>query len=172
MDRISLVRYGAIPEVARFTVKTDAPLSRGEAVVVRTHRGLQLGQYLDEIRPAATDGRPQDADSNFDLLRPADETDRLSAEASRASAEAEFARWQMRIRSWNLQLELIDLEWTLDREKLILYVLNERGPECTKLALQAAAAGLGIIEVQPVGPEGLVPLESGGCGSGGGCGCH
>ena len=71
-----------------------------------------------------------------------------------------------------LDLQLIDLEWTLDRTKLILYVLNERGPDCTKLALQAAAAGLGLVEVQPVDENGLVAVEpSGGCGSGG-CGCH
>jgi hypothetical protein len=69
-------------------------------------------------------------------------------------------------------LQLVDLEWLFEPEKLVLYVLNERGPDCTKLALQAAAAGLGIIEVQPVDAQGVVRLEStGGCGTGG-CGCH
>jgi hypothetical protein len=81
-----------------------------------------------------------------------------------------FPEWITRITEWELMLELIDLEWTLDRQKLILYVLNDRGPDCTKLALQAAAAGLGTIEVQPVTAEGLVtpPASTGGCGS---CGC-
>jgi hypothetical protein len=88
----------------------------------------------------------------------------------RSDCEAQYSRWQTRIREWNLRLELIDLEWTLDHSKLILYVLNDRGPECTRLALQAAAAGFGVVEVQSVGPDGLVPAESGhGCGSGG-CG--
>ena len=66
-----------------------------------------------------------------------------------------------------------DLEWTLDRQKLVLYVLGGRGPDTTRLALQAAAAGLSVIEVQPVSAEGVVPLPAagGGCGSGG-CGCH
>ena len=68
----------------------------------------------------------------------------------------------------NVDVQLVDLEWTLDRGKLILYVLNERGPECTKLAIQAAAAGFGLIEVQPVSKDGLVDLpKGGGCGSGG-----
>jgi hypothetical protein len=68
---------------------------------------------------------------------------------------------------------LIDLEWTLDDAKQILYVLTSRGPDATNLALHAAAEGLGVIEVQPVAAEGLIPLpsEGGGCGSGG-CGCH
>ena len=88
--------------------------------------------------------------------------------------ENSFDTWCARIQQWNLNLELIDLEWTLDRQRLILYVLYESGPDSTKLALQAAAAGLGIIEVQPVSATGLIqPEPSGGsCGSGGGgCGC-
>ena len=67
-----------------------------------------------------------------------------------------------------------DMEWTLDRQKLVLYVLGGRGPETTKLALQAAAAGLAVVEVQPVDANGPVPVPAaggGGCGSGG-CGSH
>jgi len=73
---------------------------------------------------------------------------------------------------WGLSLELIDLEWTLDRQKLILYVICDRGPDTTKLALQAAASGFGVVEVQPVSSTGLVTIPQSSCGSGGGgCGC-
>lgn len=191
MSRLALVRYGAIPEVARFDIATDVPLARGDAVVVRTHRGVQLGTYLEELTAASSPSRvppaphggdapASDAIAEEDLpatqvLRPATPEDVEQRRNLQASCETDFAHWVERIRRWNLKLELIDLERTLDDEKLILYVLNERGPECTKLAIQAAAAGLGIIEVQPVGLEGLLKTESGGgCGSGG-CGsggCH
>ena len=89
----------------------------------------------------------------------------------RQSAEGEFQQWTDRIHKWKVDVQLVDLEWTLDRSKLVLYVLNQRGPECTKLAIQAAAAGLGIIEVQPVSSAGLVsqPTAGGGCGT---CGSH
>ena len=91
-------------------------------------------------------------------------------------AAAEFAEWQQRITDWQLQLQLIDLEWTLDDQKVILYVLNDQNAETTRLALLAAAAGMGIVQVQPVSAEGVIPPEpkGGGCGSGG-CsngGCH
>ncbi|MCA9058814.1 MAG: hypothetical protein KDA85_09950, partial [Planctomycetaceae bacterium] len=72
------------------------------------------------------------------------------------------------IDAWNLQLQLIDLEWTLDRSRIVLYVLNDRGAETTRLALLAAAAGLGIIHVQSVSADGVIQ-QSSGCGSGG-CG--
>src|SRR5690242_8978447 len=48
-----LVRYGAIPEVARFANPQAIPLDRGTAVVVTTHRGPELGAVLEELRPSA-----------------------------------------------------------------------------------------------------------------------
>ena len=169
----ALVRYGAIPEVARFRIATGEFLNREDWVVVQTHRGLELGRLLQDV-----DDRFQripaeeDVASSARILRPATPDDLRRHQESRSQSESEFESWRQRIQEWKLNLELIDLEWTLDGEKLVLYVLNERGPDCTKLALQAAAAGLGIIEVQPVDANGLVHLESsGGCGTGG-CGCH
>jgi cell fate regulator YaaT (PSP1 superfamily) len=162
-----LVRYGTISEVARFVNASGVPLRRGQPVVVRTHRGIELATLLEET--TATESASDSSD--FQIVRAATDEDQDAAVSLRTDCEGQFPIWQRRLDEWKLQLELVDLERTLDKSKLILYVLNERGPDCTRLALQAAAAGLGIIEVQPVGPEGLVPLApSGGCGTGGGCG--
>jgi hypothetical protein len=96
----------------------------------------------------------------------------LDRDELRREAQAAYSDWHNRIAQWKLDLELIDLEWMLDRQKLVLYVLGGRGPDTTRLALQAAAAGLAVIEVQPVDDSGLVAVPSrGGCGSGA-CGCH
>lgn len=173
-----LVRYGAIPEVARCRAPIDAEMHRGLPVVVETHRGLQYGSVVQVLRtgeplPAhlRTDDSAAEANAGFPILRPASPTDQARQDELSRDAQLQFTLWTERIRQWNLDLQLVDLEWTLDRSKLILYVLNERGPECTKLAIQAAAAGHGIVEVQPVSSDGLVtqPESTGGCGS---CGCH
>jgi cell fate regulator YaaT (PSP1 superfamily) len=159
-----LVRYGVVPEVARCRSELAEPLTRGEQVVVTTHRGEQLGTVLERIHSASEE-------TEFAVLRRTTPVDHAAAEAHRDRAQAEFPQWQARIGEWNLTLELLDLEWTLDGAKQILYVLTERGPESTQLALQAAAAGLGLIEVQPVTADGLAPVNvGGGCGTGG-CGC-
>src|SRR5690606_1580489 len=148
-------------------------LTRGTPVVVETHRGLQVGTFLERVtpvHPADRNGSPPPVVSN-PILRTAIEEDLTSAARLQQEASAAFEEWSARIAAWDLELELIDLEWTLDRGKLILYVLSERGPDCTKLALQAAAAGLGVVEVQPVSAEGLVSQPAstgGGCGN---CGC-
>jgi len=157
-----------VPEVARFASSADLELSRQQTVVVQTHRGLQLGMVLERVK---TQAEPA-TESDFTVIRVATPEDFASADVWRERAETDFPQWLARIAEWELELELIDVEWTLDGLKQILYVLTERGPATTNLALQAAAAGLGIIEVQPVSAEGLVTLPSaGGCGTGG-CGCH
>lgn len=179
MPQTILVRYGAVPEIARFEAAEQEPFERGRRLIVRTHRGAEIGVALERVRIAETTPQPAaeqnngHAEAQFKVLRAATPDDEARCDELRRECERQFDEWRGRIAGWKLELELIDLEWTLDREKLLLYVLNERGPECTKLALYAAAAGLGPIEVQPVGPEGLMPLEmaGGGCGSGsGGCG--
>jgi hypothetical protein len=165
---LSLVRYGSVPEVAKFVSHQGSIPDRGEPVVVRTHRGLQLGEFLDAVKSS---GEPAADDIDFEVVRVATDDDMAQARRLQERCEAEFYEWCRRILLWNLPLELVDLERTLDDEKLILYVLSDRGPATTQLALFAAAEGLGLIEVQPVSAAGLVAVaNTGGCGSGG-CGC-
>jgi len=167
-NRDFLVRYGTVPEVARCRLEEGLPRPlRGETVVVETHRGAQLGEILGDVRVEA------EHPAAFTILRAASGDDLAAARKAAEKSAAEFPEWTSRIAEWKIDLQVIDIERTLDGTKLVLYVLNERGPECTRLAIQAAASGFGIIEVQPVGAEGLIsqPAESGGgCGSGGG-GC-
>ena len=162
---IVLVRYGAIPEVARFHWTPAATPQRGQTVVVSSHRGQMLGTVLEQVKQLTED------DIETEVLRVATNDDLKQNKELKAACAQEYSDWLERISRWNLELQLLDLEKTLDGAKKILYVLCDRGPDSTKLALQAAAEGLGIIEVQPVDTEGLVDIHGGGgCGSGD-CGC-
>lgn len=183
-----LVRYGVVPEV----VRVPGPrLERGAEVLLKTPHGVQSGTVLSALRPKpVTTGyatssitadrsdaaaEPDDASSGFELLRVVSDDDRLRLDVRRQRGRTDYAVWQQRIAHWGLQIELIDVEYTLDGDDgaPILYVLPMRGPDATRLALQAAADGYGLIAVQPVAASGPVPIarEAGGCGSGG-CGCH
>lgn len=163
MSRSTLVRCGKVPEVFRCQADDGLELRRGDAVVTQTGRGLQLGEVLEVL--TRDTGEPEEI--AYSVVRQATPEDLAAARESQQAADESFRAWCDRIRNWNLNLELIDVEPTLDRAKEILYVLSDRGPDCTKLALQAAAAGLGIVEVQPVSLEGLVAPKKSGCGSGG-----
>lgn len=158
---VLLARYGSMPQTARFGCEDDFPV-RGCRMVVTTDRGTELAEVLEVL--------PHRADQSLTgtVVREASADDLALAERQTQEANQQFAEWRQRIQHWKLQLELVDLEWTLDH-KLILYVLNDRGAETTRLALLSAAQGPGIIHVQPVSAEGVVLAEQGGgCGS---CGC-
>lgn len=169
--QIALVRYGAVPEVARCGIPQDLTLKRGDEVIVTTHRGLEGGVVLELLKPPVEPGI-EIPEPSFQVERLKNDDDRQQESRLREQVQAEFDSWNDRISEWGLDLQLIEIERTIDAEKLVLYVLNERGPECTKLALQAAAAGLGIIEVQPVGPEGPVAMPAAGGGGCGSCSHH
>lgn len=165
-DFIVLARYGRVPQVARFAGFGE-PCSRSAEIVVTTDRGQELATVL-QVFPVKSHGDTE-VGLTGEILRAASETDIATALAFEQKTEAGFSAWLTRAAGWKLQLELIDLEMTLD-ERLILYVLNDRGAETTRLALLAAAAGFGVIHVQPVSAEGIVQASGGGgCGT---CGTH
>lgn len=165
-----LVRYGAIPQVARYTAGDIAAdrLRRGLSVVITTDRGTELGEVLELVPQTMASGHETAGAVN----RVAADDDVASHREQQQLAADSFEDWQQRILDWKLELELMDVERTLDGDRQILYVINERGAETTRLALLAAAGGHGIISVQPVGSDGLIEQAGGGgCGSGSGCGC-
>jgi hypothetical protein len=163
-DFLLLARYGRVPQVARFAGYGSLP-ERGALAVVSTERGEELALILQILpAPKRTDSPPA---LTGELIRLASVEDTHHEEELTSRAESDFPAWLKRAAQWKLQLELIDTEYTLD-ERLILYVLNDRNAETTRLALLAAAGGFGIVHVQPVSATGIVQATSG--GGGGGCG--
>lgn len=158
-----LARYGRVPQVARFAAWGERP-ERDSCVVVSTDRGQELAMVLQTLPVHARTADGEQATPTGELLRHASADDiELNLRGQRV-AEESFPAWSARAEKWKLQLELIDIERTLD-DRLILYVLNDRSAETTRLALLAAAGGFGVIHVQPVSAEGIVQT-----GGGGGCG--
>lgn len=160
---IAIARYGRVPQVARFGGEGTKP-ERDSWIRVTTDRGEELACVLGLTGVGSADLEALTGQ----VQRLAASEDHQVFNSLANESEAEFAAWEKRVCDWKMQLQLIDIERTLDR-RLILYVLNERGPETTRLALLAAAGGHGIIHVQPVTSDGI-PNEKAksGCGD---CGC-
>mgnify|MGYP000918998677 CR=1 FL=1 len=114
-----LIRYGVIPEVARFANPQVIRAARGDVVVVKTHRGQELGMVLEALRAAAEPRSGEPEAATGDILRTATEADHARAAELRTAAVGEFPGWEHRIAEWKLDLQLVDLEWTLDRARLV-----------------------------------------------------
>ncbi|MGH7128312.1 MAG: hypothetical protein ACREIV_07070, partial [Planctomycetaceae bacterium] len=79
MSETVLVRYGTIPEVARFHLGCDEPVARETPVVVRSHRGVELGTLLQDAAPDRDAGQNGSSGADFMVLRRATADDLAAA---------------------------------------------------------------------------------------------
>jgi hypothetical protein len=190
-----LIRYGAMGHIARFGagLPSAGPFHRGQAVVIQSHRGVELGEVLIRIEDARLPG-PQDPESDDSgrietageprVLRAAGSEDLALAKNAGALQPARFARCQRILQEGGWPWELLDVEPLLDGHTTVLHYLGPRHiADATMLAQFRVACEFDVV-FEPVaseleGPESVKPNEdhacgsgcgSGGCGSGGGCG--
>ncbi len=197
MHRVYLVRYGLARAVARFAVDPGAlasePLGRGQVVVVRTHRGTELGEVMGEA-PAAFDSDRKTRVAP--LLRVASADDLAEARLVESRRSAHFDACQAVFNEGVWPLEVIDAEPLLDEGRTVLHYLGPHRLDASGLvAVLRDRCGLDVV-LEPVGRDvtdeeleaeadleveaepddhgcGSCGSKSGGCGScgsaGGGC---
>ena len=88
---IFLVRYGTVPEVARFVNASAEFPARGVEVVVETDRGLQMGAVLERLKPGFDPAG--ESVTEFKILRAATESDLQSARDRNAESEEAYPPW-------------------------------------------------------------------------------
>lgn len=172
-----LVQYGRSAYVGRFTVVRGLIPSRGDRVVVRTPRGVELGEVLCGADERFAGGL--DPAAGGELLRSVGPDDLHIAETRESMglsllAEAEGS---------GLPVAFLDVEVTLDGSAAVLHALPW-GPPCDADPLLADLSdrfGLAVrlLDVSRTPtvtdpPEksatcGKPDCGSGGCGTGGGC---
>ncbi len=170
-----LVGFGLAGDFGRFLASAPLLLRRGARVVVRSERGLELGQVL---RPAGErHSRLLGGVVAGELLRQAGPEDEEMARRMAERAALLLARGEQLVAEQGLPAALVDAEVLLDGVQAVLHVI--RWGECdlrelvrplsTELGLSIRLDELGA---PPAGEEhGCGSCGSGGCGScGSGCG--
>ena len=171
-----LVQYGRSAYVGRFVVARGVNPSRGDRVVVRTPRGVELGEVLCGADERFAGGL--DPAAGGDLLRPVEPDDLYIAETRESMglsllAEAEGS---------GLPVAFLDVEVTLDGSAAVLHGLPwgpcDADPLLADLSDRFGLA-VRLLDVSRTPtvtdpPEktatcGKPDCGSGGCGSGGGC---
>jgi cell fate regulator YaaT (PSP1 superfamily) len=166
-----LVRYGAMAFVDRFAAPDDLVLERGAAVIVRSGRGVELGEVLGARSVAPTGGFAAGDANRISILRRATPDD--LRQSSRTNAQREAVRLACEEASaahhWNLSL--LDAELMVDHEQAVVYCLGSL-PAPLDVVERALSERSGFrIQLMPVG-QAPDPIEDGcgACGTGGGCG--
>jgi hypothetical protein len=161
------VQYGRCGFVGRLT--SAVTLTRGDRVVLRSGRGVEIGSVLCEVRERfATTGA-----ADGEILRLADNADETRHDELAERASQRLAQANAAARDHQLPLTFVDAEWTFD-DQLILHGLAWQNCDATALLEELSAQFAMPVRFLDVArlPSDGPPKAKGGCGSSGcGSGC-
>ena len=166
-----IVRHGAMRSLGEFDPEAGT-YRRGDEVVVRTERGLELGQVVCESNPRAiayleepTKGR---------IVRIVTDKDREERASHRLLERQELASCSRFVEERRLQMEPIDVEHLFGGERLVFYFLAEKRVDFRELVKDLAREYHTRIELRQVGvrDEAKLLADYGDCGKPVCCNTH
>jgi cell fate regulator YaaT (PSP1 superfamily) len=167
-----IARHGAMRFLGEFQAAADAPYCRGQAVVVRTERGLESAELLC----AATERVVQllSEPTRGDLVRPFTADDHEQAARLRQAELEEFHTCNRFIANRKLQMELVDVEHLFGGERIVFYFLAEKRVDFRELVKDLAREYRTRIEMRQIGvrDEAKLLADYGDCGKPVCCNTH
>jgi len=135
MSRHHLVRVGAMGQVGRFAAVDAVRYPRHSRVIVRTRRGLEIGQVLS---PPEADDDPEWADG--DLLRGMTVEDELLEARLEKHRQEAYAACAELLTNNRVAAMLVDVEHLFDGQGLFFYFLGDVSADVERLSSQLAEA--------------------------------
>ncbi len=146
MTYIVSVRYGLMAVTENFQAETNE-FRTGDEVIVRTARGIDVGEAMGRARDKAEEDECQG-----DLLRVANDADHKILGHIRESKEPEeFATCQECIRERQLPMRLVGVEHLFSGDKIIFYFLAENRVDFRELVKELARRYRTRIEMRQIG---------------------
>lgn len=167
-----VVRYGSMRMLGVLSPRGNAVYGRGAQVIIRTNRGLEVGEVLCE----ATDATAERLDnpSQGQILRAATAEDANEHTHMRNLAKTEFATCQRHVDELQLQMQLVDIEHLFGGERIIIYYLAEGRIDFRELVRRLAGEFQTRIEMRQIGvrDEAKLLADYGDCGKEVCCNTH
>lgn len=123
-------------------------LNKGDAVIVETARGLELGEVVTALRQVEETEVVQPLRP---VLRTATPADLEQVAVNRRKEKEAFAICQQKIQEHGLPMKLIDVEFTFDVSKIIFYFTAEGRVDFRELVKDLAAIFRTRIELRQIG---------------------
>ena len=168
-----VVRYGSMRHLGEFTTKARYPVRRGDAVIVRSDRGVEWGTVLCESTTRTRDWLGEQKRVGR-VLRAASDEDRRSRDEV-AEREKQFFRDAERcIEARKLQMKLVDVEQVFGGERIVFYYLAEKRVDFRELVRELAREFNARIEMRQMGvrDEARLLADYGDCGKPVCCNTH
>jgi cell fate regulator YaaT (PSP1 superfamily) len=166
-----IVRHGAMRFLGEFEAE-GATYARSDEVVVRTERGLEVGQLLcpassrtTELLSEPTRGR---------IVRTLSERDRDERDRLRQAEQREMETCSRFVEQRKLQMELVDVEHLFGGERIVFYFLAEKRVDFRELVRDLAREYQTRIEMRQIGvrDEAKLLADYGDCGKPVCCNTH
>lgn len=168
-----IVRYGSTRTVSEFTFKGPPDLSRGDAVLVRSKRGVEWGEVLC---PATERTREYlgSTEQVGRILRKADSEAWTKFDETRLREREVFFGGKEVIREYKLNMNLVDVECLFGGERIVFYYLAEQRVDFRELVKELARKFHSRIEMRQIGvrDEARLLADFGDCGKPVCCGTH
>lgn len=172
MGQTYIIRYGQMRFLGEFSGLPEQVHPRGQKLVVKTDRGLEVGEVLCE----ATDRTAQflENPAQGSVLRVATRDDLAATERLKEVQKQGFATCQELIERRRLQMDLIDVEAILGGERMVFYYLAEKRVDFRELVKDLARACHTRIEMRQIGvrDEAKLLADYGDCGKPVCCSTH
>lgn len=167
-----VVRFGAMRVLGVFSPADDHAYSRGERVIVKTERGLEVGEVLCEATPRASAALSNPPKGQ--ILRVMTPEDANELKRIQAHQRQEFRICQECIAKLGLEMELVDVEHLFGGERVIVYYLADGRVDFRELVRVLAGEFQTRIEMRQIGvrDEAKLMADYGDCGKPVCCNTH
>jgi cell fate regulator YaaT (PSP1 superfamily) len=134
MSRSHFVRVGVLGHVGRFTAVDAVRYPRGARVIVRTGRGLEIGEVLGRSEPI------ERGSSDGSILRGMTVEDQLLEARLEKNRDHALRVCQQRLDELGIDATLLDVEHLFDGRRLYFYFLGEVTPAIEAVTQELAEA--------------------------------
>jgi cell fate regulator YaaT (PSP1 superfamily) len=158
--------------LGEFEPVPEMPYRRGDAVVVRTERGLETGEVLCEATQAAVEYLAEP--TRGEIVRVMTMDDLQALDHLREKEELEFHQCIDFVEQRRLQMELVDVEHLFGGERIVFYFLAENRVDFRELVKDLARQFRTRIEMRQIGvrDEAKLLADYGDCGKPVCCNSH
>ena len=167
-----IVRHGAMRFLGEFQPQGNVEPERGQEVVLRTERGLELGEVLCEADPRALAAIAEP--THGQILRQVTSEDAAQIDRIRDIERQEMEVCTDIIKQRHLQMELVDVEHLFGNERIVFYFLAEKRVDFRDLVKDLAREFKTRIEMRQIGvrDEAKLLADYGDCGKPVCCNTH
>ncbi len=159
-----VVRFGSMRQLGVFGSRGPDEFKRGDHVIARTNRGLEVGEVLCEATEQATKAMKDPAYGNIQRRMSDSDTNEWShVETTRFE---KLKSCQAHIKSLELDMQLVDIEQLFGGERIIVYYLAEQRVDFRELVKLLASDFQTRIEMKQIGvrDEAKILADYGDCG--------